>query len=205
VTIVSQDGAGALFLPSGMKPEDPSGAPLRNLTITRVQDSDVPGLPAPGFTFAGYAYEIEPSGATFDPYLTFSITIPESEWNALQGRDLSIKWFNPSASAWESIPTTVDSNARTVSAKITHASVYALFMAGTPATPVVTESVTTAATTVVTPAAGLPFDLILKVVIIVIIVVAAIYVALYFVRGKKKGQEPEGEAPPEDWEIKGLQ
>jgi len=114
-------------------------------------------------------------------------------------------WFNPSTSAWEALPTTVDSNARTVSAKITHASVYALFRAGTPAAPVETESVTTVATPAATPIiTGLPIDLILKIVIIVIIVVAAIYVALYFVR-KKKGQEPEEAAPPEDWDIKGLQ
>jgi len=71
-----------------MKPEDSSGAPLRNLTITRVEDSNVPGLPAPGLTYAGYAYEIEPSGATFDPYLTLTIAVSESEWSALQGGDL---------------------------------------------------------------------------------------------------------------------
>jgi len=205
VTIVSQDGAGSLFLPNGMKPEDASGAPLRNLTIRRIAGSEVPGTSAPGFTFAGYAYEIEPSGATFDPYITFSITVTESDWNALQGADLSIKWFNPATSAWENLPTTVDSTSRTVSTKLTHTSIYALFRAGTQATPVVTEPVTTVTTAAGSSAPGLPLDLIVKIVIVAIIVIAAVSVAFYFIRRKKEPAAPaEKETPEEDWEIKGL-
>jgi hypothetical protein len=93
---------------AGMRPTNAAGEPLLTLTIRRIPDSSVPPVPAGAmFSYAGYAYEVEPSGASFDPYATLSITVSEQDWAGLQGRELFIKWYNPSTSAWEDIPTIV--------------------------------------------------------------------------------------------------
>jgi len=216
VVIVSEDNLAQLYLPEGMKPVNATGSPVFSITLTRVPGSDVPPVPqgAP-YTFAGYAYDIEPSGASFDPYITLSITLPEQEWAALQGGDLSIKWYNAATGQWEDLPTTVNANSRTVSATITHTSTYALFVQGGQ-TPVPTTVATTAVPT--TPAGNNDLtDLLIKVIIVVIIIVAAGFMVIYLLRRKgKEGEEPvmkketkkkkkEEEEPEEDWEIKGLQ
>jgi uncharacterized membrane protein len=204
--MVSEDGMGSISMPAGMKPQDSSGAPLLNLTIRRIPNSELPQAPTPGFTFAGFAYDITPSGSTFDPYVTFAITVPENEWAGLQGKDLSIKWYNPTSSGWEDLPTTVSSDTRTVSTKITHTSIFALFVASpTITTTVATEPITTVGTAVPVTG-GLPLDMIMKIVILIIIVIAVILVLLYFLR-KKKGPETQApaEAPSDEWDIKGLQ
>ncbi|MFA5003648.1 MAG: hypothetical protein WC502_11815, partial [Methanolinea sp.] len=157
-------------------------------------------------TFAGFAYDIEPTGAKFDPYVTFSITIPENEWTGLQGKDHSIKWYNPSTSAWEDLPTTVSSETRTVSTKITHTSIFALFVASPSiTTTVATETITTIGTAAPVTG-GLPLDMIIKIIILIIIVIAVILVLLYFLRRKKGPETPApAEAPSDEWDIKGLQ
>ena len=118
-----------------------SGGALSNLTITRVDRSAVPPVPAGAtYSFTGIAYDIEPSGATFDPYVTLIITLPESDWNALANQDLSIKWYNTATSQWEDLQTTVNPSFRMVSAKITHTTVFGLFTLN-PSTPVPTTIV----------------------------------------------------------------
>jgi hypothetical protein len=206
VVMVSEDGMGSVSMPSGMRPQDSTGAPLLNLTIRRIPNSELPQAPTPGFTFAGFAYDIEPTGAKFDPYVTFSITIPENEWTGLQGKDHSIKWYNPSTSAWEDLPTTVSSETRTVSTKITHTSIFALFVASPSiTTTVATETITTIGTAAPVTG-GLPLDMIIKIIILIIIVIAVILVLLYFLRRKKGPETPApAEAPSDEWDIKGLQ
>jgi PKD repeat protein len=203
VVIVAEDNVGSLSLPEGMKPTDAAGKPLLTLTIARLPDGSVPPVPpGAGYVFAGYAYDIEPSGASFDPYITLSMTLPETEWAALQNRDLSIKWYNPSNSIWEDIPTTVNTNTRTISAKITHTSVYGLFAILPPQT-----AVTTVPTTVPTQepfsAGGLALDLIIKMVIVIIIIIAAVVLVFYFLK-KRKPAVAAAEPVEEDWDIQGL-
>ena len=186
-----------------MRPQDSAGGPLLTISIRRIPNSEVTQVPASGYSFAGYAYEIEPTGATFDPYVTFAITIPENEWSGLKDKDLSIKWFNAGTSAWEDIPTTVSSETRTVSAKITHTSIFALFVARPPTTQVVTEVTTMVPATPIN--GGFPMDMIIRIVILVIIVIAAVLIILFFLKKRKKPAETLAEPPAEDWDIKGLQ
>jgi PKD repeat protein len=233
VVIVAEDNIAQLYLPEGMKPTNATGSPVFSITITRIPGQDVPPVP-PGapYTFAGFAYDIEPSGASFDPYITLSITVPEQEWAAVQGGDLSIKWYNEATGQWEDLPTTVNTNSRTVSATITHTTTFALFVQGGQ-TPVPTTVMTTVIPT--TPAVSSDLtDLLIKVIIIVIIIIAAGVMVIYFLRkrgteggapkpkkepgteggapGQKKEKKKfqwkkkkEEEEPEEDWEIKGLQ
>ncbi|WP_214041468.1 hypothetical protein [Methanoculleus sp.] len=188
VEIDAEDGVGSLYVPSGVKALDRNGRPLLDISIKPVAEEKMPGTPAGAvFQFAGYAYEVSPEGATFDPSITLYIEIPEDVWNTLDLTDqrLTVKWYNQSANAWEDIPTTVSPSTRTVRATITHFSTFALFTEPvTTAAPTGTATATvtgTAATpTGETPAEGLPITMIIFAVIVVVIVAAAVY--LFIVR-----------------------
>jgi hypothetical protein len=186
-----------------------SGGAISNLTITRIESSAVLPVPAGAtFSFTGIAYDVEPGGATFDPYVTISFTLSESDWNALANQDLSIKWYNTATSQWEDLQTTVNPSIRTVSAKITHTTVFGLFT-NNPPTPVPTP-VPTQPTPTPTPtkAAGIiPFlplntmTILLIVIVIVIIIVAVVIVMKILRRRKLSGDDEtgdEGAAEPSD-------
>jgi hypothetical protein len=163
------------------------------------------------YAFTGYAYDIEPAGATFDPFVTLQFTIPEQDWASMSGKDLSIKWFNPATSSWVDMPTTVDPTTRTVSAQITHGGIYGLFTVIPPTTVPTTAIITTLATPTKVPPVlpFLPFDFgtLLRIVIVIIIIIAAVVVAIYFLKRRKPPAEstttpeplPGNEDIPPDW------
>jgi hypothetical protein len=196
VSIASQDNTGFLFMVAGMRPTTSLGEPLLTLTIRRLPESEVPLVPAGAlFSSAGYAYEIEPGGAAFDPYITLAITVSEQDWAGIRDRELFIKWYNPGTSAWEDIPSTVDPAARTVSAKITHTSVFALF-ASLPPTTAQTPVPTTAP---VTPSG---FDGILTylwILIIAVIIVVAVIIVIFIL--KRRGKPGEEMTEEESWKM----
>ncbi len=206
ITIGSGDGIALITASPGTNMTSSSGAPLSNLTITRVERSLVPPVPAGAtYSFTGIAYDVEPSGATFDPYVTISFTLSENEWNALANQDLSIKWYNTATSQWEDLQTTVNPTTRTVSAKITHTTIFGLFTLNPP-TPVPT-TVPPTATPTPTKAAGiipfLPFNMmtLLMLFVVVIIIVAVIMVIIIIRRRKQQKDEDtgdEGAAEPSD-------
>jgi hypothetical protein len=195
VTIASQDNTGFIFMVAGMRPTTALGEPLLTLSIRRIPDSDVPPVPAGAlFSYAGYAYEIEPGGAAFDPYITLAITVSEGDWAGFQGRQLFLKWYNPGTSAWEDLPTSIDPAARTVSAKITHTSVFALF-AENPQTAVPT-------TIPPTPAPTPGFNGILTylwILIIAVIIVVAVMIVIFIL--KRRGEPEEETTEEESWKM----
>jgi hypothetical protein len=190
--IASQDNTGFISMTAGMRPTTSTGEPLLTLTIKRIPAESVPPVPggAP-YSFAGYAYEVEPSGASFEPYVTLSITISEADFASLQGRELFIKWYNPATSAWEDIPTTVDPASRTASAKITHTSIFGLFATNPPVTPTVVPTTTAA------PLFG-SLSLIWIILIVVVIVVVIIGAIFLLKRNNKPGEPPGSE---DDWKL----
>jgi PKD repeat protein len=209
VTIVSGDNIAAVQIPINT---NITGGSLDIVNITRIDPKNVPPVPAGAmYAFTGYAYDIEPAGATFDPYVTLQFTIPEQDWASMSGKDLSIKWFNPATSSWVDMPTTVDPTTRTVSAQITNGGIYGLFTI-IPPTPVPTTAIIT---TIATPTKAppvlpfLPFDFgtLLRIIIVIIIVIAAVVVAIYFLRRRKPPAESttttepalSNEDIPPDW------
>jgi hypothetical protein len=177
---------------AGTIPKNAQGGYLLNLSIRRI--SDIPPVPAGAtFSYAGYAYEIEPSGSTFDPYATLTITVSEADWAGLQGRLMFIKWYNPATSAWEDIPTSVDPAARTASARITHTSVFALF-AENPTTVLPTSPPTTPAPPLFS---GLSFLWIAAAIVVVIVAVAVI---IFIIMRRRWSNEKEP-ADDEKWKM----
>ena len=181
IVVNAADGVTNLFVPIGVTALDADGNPLTEIAINPLTGDEVPAVPAGAvFQFAGYAYEVMPAGATFNPGITLALDIPEEAWNTLDLTDnqLTVKWYNKETGLWEEIQTTVNPSTRTVRATITHFSIYALFTE--PATTAVTpiETVITTTTTAPTeepPAEGLPMAMILAIFAVIVIIAAAGY------------------------------
>lgn len=185
IRVNAEDNVGNLLVPIGTKALDKDGNPLKSISLSPLAGSDVPAVPTGAiFQFAGYAYEAGPAGATFEPGITLTFTLPDDVWETLYlpGNQLTVKWYNPETELWEDIPVTVSPGSKTVTATVTHFSIYALFTEPmtTPVTP--TETATTAPTTQTTtppageqPAEGLPVTMILSIFAVVVIIAAAGY------------------------------
>lgn len=184
--INSDEGTANLFLATGVTALV-DGKPVSQITIADLESDEVPAAPTGAtFSFLGYAVECSPAGATFSPAIDLTFTLTAEEWAEVmekvggKAENLVVKWYNPSTSAWESVPTTVDTVHHTVTASITHFSTYGLFSDSTIVTPVTTEPTTptttapvTTTTTPATPSDEGGFPWIWVIVIIVIIAVAA--------------------------------
>jgi len=131
VTVRTGDGAGLLTVGEGTRARDKDGNPLGEVTIARADAAGLP--PAPGGTTIGFALTCGPAGATFDPPATLTYTLSEEEW----GRNgdpatLRVMWYNPGTGAWQEVPATVDPATRTVTARVSHFSLFALTWADAP-------------------------------------------------------------------------
>jgi len=184
IKVGATDNIGSILVPIGVKALDKDGNPLPEITLTPLASGDLPAVPSGAlFSFAGYVYEAGPAGATFDPAITLTFDIPEDIWNSLDtdNNDLVVKWYNEETGEWEDVPTTVYKGARSVDAKITHFSIFALFTEPvttpteptTPTTP--TEPPTTPPAEGDLPADGFPMTTVLAIFAILVIVIAAGY------------------------------
>ena len=177
----SVNGKATLSLPKGTVVHDSSGMPLSGISIQEA--TSAPDVPAGAkFAYAGYSCECGPAGATFSPAITLSFTVSDEEW--VEGKEYTIKWYNPATGVWDDLLTTVDPDTHTVSAKVTHFSSFSLFTESA-AEVTSTEApapVTTGPTAPVdTPASGepgaggLPWTTILMVCIVVGVVAGGAY------------------------------
>ena len=193
VTIVADNGTATLMIPSGAQILDQAGQPLRFINITRIGSGELPPVPpGAGINPAGYAYQIDPSGARYNPPLRLTITVSPGDWAALSGKTLSVRYYDQGSGTWQALPTTVDQAAGTVTVDVPHTTVFALFTE-TPAQATVpsTAAPTFTATTAAAPALPGGFDLmlVLRILVIAVIIVAAITIALFFYRKRKKPAE----------------
>ncbi|WP_332449832.1 hypothetical protein [Methanoculleus sp.] len=141
VTVRTGDGVGSLTVGEGTHARDASGNLLGEVTIAR---ADADGLPPnPPGTAIGFALNCGPAGATFDPPVTITYTLSEEEWEEIgDPATLSVMWYNPGTGEWQEIPATVDPATRTVTAQVSHFSLFTLAWAaaspGEATTPAVT-------------------------------------------------------------------
>jgi len=179
VVISAADKVASLFVPSGVKALDANGNPLSEISIRALASDKMPAVPAgAAFMFAGYVYEASPEGATFDPGITLTFDIPEDVWNTLdpENNDFTVKWYNKQTGQWEDVPTTVSRSTKSVDAKITHFSTFALFTEPvTTTTPTDTETPTTPPAGEPPADEGLPMTMILAIFAVLVIIIAAGY------------------------------
>jgi PGF-CTERM protein len=164
-TYTSEDGIAQLSFARNIVALDDEGNPIDEISIIALNASDIPDVPEGAvFTFAGFAYECMPSGATFTPAAVLTFTFTPEEWEALESEDLTLQFYNEETGVWEEIPVTIDPETRTVTAEVSHFTVFALFAEGaapveTPTAaptgtgvPETTEPATTATGTTTLPA-----------------------------------------------------
>ncbi len=141
VTVRTGDGVGSLTIGEGTRARDAGGDLLGEVTIARADPAAVP--PTPPGTAIGFALTCGPAGATFDQPVIITYTLSEEEWEGVSDlATLQVMWYNPGTGEWQEVPATVDPATRTVTAQVSHFSLFALTWAATlpgeTATPAVT-------------------------------------------------------------------
>jgi hypothetical protein len=125
--IEASDGVATLTIPAGTKALDKNGDPVGDVGIVPL--AGIPEEPKGLFSFAGYAWQCTPAGATFVPPITLTLSFTDAEWAALDPATMVLEWYNPATGLWETIPAVIDPVTHTVTAQISHFSVFALFEA----------------------------------------------------------------------------
>lgn len=134
VQLKSSDNILILSVSSGTKLVDSGGKPLTTLSATRV--TNLPVDPPQGSVVL--AYDFGPNGAKFNPPLTatLSYNIKELPPGTPEGSLIFVFW---DGSQWVEIASKVNDKTHTVSAYISHFSLYVL-MVNAPSTPTPTKS-----------------------------------------------------------------
>ncbi len=177
VTVRTADGTCAVMIREGITARDGAGKPLGVVTAVGVVPADVPAAPR-GVTVA-VALDCGPAGASFDPPAILTYTLSADEWARIdRGATVKVIWHDPVTGEWQDVPSTVNPDARTVTAEVSYFSIYALAWtaAEATATPV---SVDTTPAPDQEPGAAFP----VWVLVIVIVLIAA--VAAFLVMRKK--------------------
>ncbi|MDY6965173.1 MAG: fibronectin type III domain-containing protein [Halobacteriota archaeon] len=174
-TITSSDGSAKLTIPQATTALDAEGKALKSITISPISI---------GGTIA--AFNLGPEGARFNPPIRFSITY--DQWDVPEGSTVVIKMFD--GSRWISLETTVDTVAKTATAKISHFTYFALFVVEAEpvrpiATPLIATITATPVPTVITPTPTPPAW---GWVSIVILVIAVLATYLMYARWYKRGR-----------------
>ncbi|MDK2975434.1 MAG: hypothetical protein PWP08_1805 [Methanofollis sp.] len=148
-TFRTAGGLASLTVPAGTTALDGNGVPLEGVTI-ETADTFVITHVLPGMTM-GFPISCGPDGAHFDPSVTLSYTFSEDAWPPVaHPSTMTVMAYAAATQTWQEVPTTVDAASRTVTAQISHFSVYALGWT-TPAPSAVTTAPSFSAT-VVSPA-----------------------------------------------------
>jgi|GEM_PF-2375418 len=128
VVVTSDDHMAYIKLAKGVNATDATGEKLGDIGIKSLKSGEIPPSGHDGeFSLNGHAYECSPTGATFSPAIDLVFNLSEDDWKADAGKGFSVRWFNTEKLSWEDIETTVDQKNRTVTAHITHFSIFALF------------------------------------------------------------------------------
>jgi hypothetical protein len=152
----------SLSITTGTKVVSGTGQPVGELSITPVDPSVVPDMAADQggvFSFSGLPVECEPSGTRFSGgSATISFALTPEQWADALGKvngntaAMTIQFYDTTTNSWASVPTTVDPVTHTVTAQVTHFSMYALIYK----TPKEESSPTMGDLTQITPATPAP-------------------------------------------------
>ncbi len=121
----SEDSTVTVTFPRGATARTSDGSALKKIKIAPLDNVPAPN---PGHFAIGKAYEISPEGATFDPSvdLVFSYD-PNNLPPKLDLSTLVLAVYDPSASRWIPLESTLDRSSSTVRTSISHLSIYGLF------------------------------------------------------------------------------
>jgi len=131
VTATSSDSKCGLTIPEGTQGLDENGRPLKEITIVPMDD---PPPPPEQANVIGLTYEFGPEGATFDPPITITFTYDESLIpEGIDEETLVIAVWNPDTNEWVELVCTVDPDTNTITAQISHFSIFTVIISTRPA------------------------------------------------------------------------
>lgn len=124
IKATSEDGKLTVTIPKGTKALDEKGKPLEKLE-SAVDES--PPDPPEEANVIGLAYDFGPEGATFDPpmSLTFRFDLEELP-EGVDPADLVLAFYDEETGKWVELECEVDTDAKTVTAKVSHFTTFAL-------------------------------------------------------------------------------
>jgi hypothetical protein len=191
VVIVSGDRSASVSIDTNTQLLDQNGQPLSSIDLTRIAVDEVAAVPKGSvFAFTGYAYQIEPSGATFSSPIALQITMPPEEWEQVSGQELSIQYYNPVSGLWDALSTTTDPTTRTVTTMISHTSNYGLFIrkssSASPQAMISTTTTVSAPDPVQGALRGFNWIIIVQGLALITAIVVAASIGLYFYRKQNK-------------------
>ena len=124
VTIKSPDGLCQLTLDKNTKALNKERERLLGIIMVKTKE---PPVPPPNANIIGLVYDLGPTGATFNPSITLTVTydpanIPEDVAEA----DLVLAYYDAGTSKWVNLVCVVDPVTNTISAKIKHFTPFAV-------------------------------------------------------------------------------
>jgi len=132
INVTSRDGAVTLRLPKGIVALDSEGNCLEEITVDRLSEWPEPQESA---YIIGPAYDFGPDGATFDGSIELTISYdPEELPEAVNEEDLVIAYYHSDSGEWRTLePSVVDTAAHTITASISHFTVFTVIAREVPA------------------------------------------------------------------------
>jgi len=130
VEVSSQDGRITISLGKSTACLDKDGKRLANISAD--EETDLPSLPE-NYHIIGKAYELEPAGAIFDPYLNLALSYEDNSIpQYVAEQDIYIAYYNATAGIWVPLTSQVDTENNTVTAPVTHFTTFAIMGIATP-------------------------------------------------------------------------
>jgi hypothetical protein len=143
------NGQAVLTIGAGTTVRTTTGTPLQTLSVSEVCFN----IPPSGGCVVGCAYDYTPNGATFNPAVT--LTLKYDPALVTDTSKLSIAYYD--GSKWVVLPSTVNTANHTVSAQVSHFTLFAVYQCAPVVSPTPTPTVappTVTPTPTPTPAAG---------------------------------------------------
>ncbi len=120
----STDGLATVNIGTGVLATDANGKPLSSITIKAIPSENLPDVsPGTSYSFAGWAYELQPDGATFSPEISISFFVPDVQF----GQELVVKMFDHASGTWQDVPGSINPETGIITAHISHFCCFALF------------------------------------------------------------------------------
>jgi len=130
IEAVSPNGALVLLLPQGTRVLGSAGNPLDLIEVRRV----TPPQPPLSKLIIGPGYDLQPF-CTFDPPIKLILHYqPQGLSDGIDDKDLVIAYWYQSSQEWAILPSLVDTVAETVTAQLSHSSMFAMLATAPPVT-----------------------------------------------------------------------
>ncbi|MFQ5996578.1 MAG: helix-turn-helix domain-containing protein [Dehalococcoidales bacterium] len=133
-TLKSEDENVTLSIPEDTTGKTEEGEPISEISITEVL---APPAPPAGTSFIGLSYDLEPSGAIFNPPITITFTY-NPDWlpQGIGPENLAIAYLDEGSSQWvilDATDITIDPDRNIISAKISHFTYFSVIVITYPA------------------------------------------------------------------------